>query len=209
DNLEGLTAGGTVPGDYTAVWEELTIRRPDTWPDGWDILLPDTLRVPGVEGIPGVWLWRSTRCNSIQHPGSTTRDHFIFYETLFQDPGLFEGDFYGHSGEVLWFFEESGMLVCAPGHLPTLEGYEPVRLSQEEMLETIRSWCPEMYQEEIAALWGTWGAEIEARCVEGGETLLLFPLNRARIESISELSFTPDQDLPVEYARLFLGLGAF
>ena len=206
---EPLVAGRMGFGPFIATWRNLDIRDPEVaesiWGDRWyreDITppVPDDL-------LFAFEAWRRVPCNVVHHPSSGHIDSFMYYETEMYDAGMFEGDWYGYSGEALVFFEESGGMACVRSPIPTMEGYGGERLTDQAVVDTINSWSTDMTHEEMLAFWATWEDYLEERCVEDEETLMLFPLSNDQVEAISRVTFTPDQDLEVVYTRLLMGLG--
>lgn len=208
---EPVVAGRMGFGPFIATWEGLEIGDPrmirSLCSDRWS---RETRSFPLADDIIIAFdSWRRVPSNLVHHSSSGYIDSFLYYETELYDASLFEeGDWYGYSGEALVFFEESGEMVCVRATIPTEEGgYGGERLTDQAVADIINTWSPEMAYEEIYALCATWMDHLETRCVDGGETLLLFPLSSEQVGSLSTVSFAPDQELPVRYARLFLGLG--
>ncbi|OPL17600.1 MAG: hypothetical protein AVO35_09215 [Candidatus Aegiribacteria sp. MLS_C] len=197
-------------GSQTAVWRDVRVRYGGF--EAEEELLP-------VDSDPGgfgwaIPFWRRVDSNTITVPGSSYLDTFIYYECTAGDiPGIVNDgpggeDAWGYTGEAL-LFAPSGEEVTAS--LVTVDGTpEEVRrdLSRSDILSVICNWGGDLKSIEILALWETWEPAVRQRCVMGGEKVLIFPLTAEQTESVSRITFEPEDDQPVEYARLFLAMGA-
>jgi len=158
--------------------------------------------------------WREVPANYVAVPGEAYLDRFIYYECTFNTSSdLFRdcmsaGSVYGYTGEALVFQEENGELAAHPANVDGSVQILNEILPQDEILEVICGWSGNrLKSQEIEALYQTWEPSINNRCINLGMTTILFPLSDEQTESISSIRFEPEYGNPVEYARLFLGLG--
>jgi len=194
----------------TAIWEviDLTWQMPEN-----EESLPVASEPEGFSWATP--FWREVPANYVAVPGEAYLDRFIYYECTFNTSSdLFRGcmsagSVYGYTGEALVFQEENGELAA---HLANVNGTVQIlheMLPEEEVLEIICGWAGNsLKSQEIEALFQTWEPSIKNRCINLGMTTILFPLSDEQTESISTIRFEPEYGNPVEYARLFLGLGA-
>lgn len=195
---------------YTAVWEGLETEAAEIVSiEAQRGLLADRRRY-GLDSFQrAVPLWRSVPCNGVYYPAADHRDLFIYYESDLHSTDMFVGEYYNYQGEALYFYSEDGDMVCVVADIPFAVDYGGTKLTDEDIEMTINGWCPDLLSEEIHALWMTWKSLVRTRCVQEGETLLLFPLTHEQTESVSSIRFVPDEGfIDVQYHRLFLGLGA-
>lgn len=159
--------------------------------------------------------WRDVPANYVTVPGASYQDRFLYYECTQNTLGEYISGSsygrrtYGYRGEALVFQEEDGEVTARRADVEetvtTLGGV----LSLYEVLEIICGWSNNrLKSQEIQALWDTWEPALRQRCIREGLDVMIFPLSPEQVESISSIHFRPDGTNPVEYARLFLGLGA-
>ncbi len=160
--------------------------------------------------------WRDVPANYVTVPGASYQDRFLYYECTANSLGWFiAGDYpsfartYGYQGEALVFKEMSGEIITRIAQVEESVTTLSEALSQDEILNTLCGWGDNSFKsQEIQALWSTWEPAIRQRCVQQGQDVMMFPLSPEQVESISTIRFEPDGGNPVDYTRLFLGLGA-
>lgn len=159
--------------------------------------------------------WRDVPANYVTVPGASYQDRFLYYECTANTLGEYTGDYsdgrttYGYHGVALVFQEEDGEAVARMADVEETVIVHDGALSNSDVLEVICGWSGNrLKSQEIEALWKTWEPALRQRCIQLGQDVMMFPLSPWQVESISTIRFDPDGGNPVEYARLFLGLGA-
>jgi hypothetical protein len=188
-----------------AVWNDISL----TWyPPESEESIPVAFEAGGFGwAMP---LWRDIPANYVTVPGAAYLDKFLYYECFVNTVIEYSSDqgVYGYLGDALLFREENGEL-CA--HLADLDGSVNISgevLSRVQILEVLCGWGGNMFKsQEIEALLATWEPALRQRCLLQDQNVILFPLSPEQVEAVSTISFVPDQGNPVEYTRLFLGMG--
>ncbi len=158
--------------------------------------------------------WRDVPANYVTVPGASYMDRFLYYECTANTLGKNIGDYsygrrtYGYHGVALVFQKEDGEMIVRRADVEETVTVRGGVLSLDDVLEIICNWSDSrLKSQEIKALWSTWEPALRQRCIQQGQDVMMFPLSPEQVESISTIRFEPDGGNPVEYTRLFLGLG--
>ncbi len=186
----------------TGIWRDVSLMR--DIPE-YEESLPVAYEADGFGwAIP---FWSDVPANYVTVPGASYQDRFLYYECT--------GDYsygrrtYGYHGVALVFQEEDGEVIARRADVEETVTASGGILSIDDVLEIICDWSGNrLKSQEIQALWNTWEPALHQRCVQQGQDVIMFPLSSEQVESISTIRFEPDGGNPVNYTRLFLGLGA-
>jgi len=203
-----------VPDDYysqTGIWRDVNLTA--YMPEMEEEILPIAMEAEGFSwAVP---FWREVPANYVSVPGAAYHDRFLYYEcTMNSSDEIFiaqEGcqNGYGHIGDALLFTEESGEIAAYRADVNGSLDVGTEALTDYEILGVVCGWSGSMMKsQEIKALIDTWEPAIRQRCLYEGQDVIMFPFNSGQVEAISSIRFIPDYGNPVEYTRLFLGLGA-
>ena len=196
--------------NYLAVWEDLNFIYSEGMPCDRPVDKEGIGDYSGEEGFQWAMpFWRDVPALTVTYDPASYVDRFIYYEC--SAAHLFEGqdpleDY--HHGAIV-FHEEDGELAADLVISPRNRIRVELTVSDEGILKTLSVWGgDEFLDEEIEALWRTWEPSLLTRCLNYGETIVLFPLTDDQIESISTIDLRTDQGYSVEYSRLFLAMGS-
>ena len=197
------------------IWHDLVIGSPENEEEE-----EEEERWAAEEALPeisdGLWYgfeyavphWRSVGSASVHHPSTGYNDGFLYYECSFRDMESYVREGHGCNGVCLIFTGDGNEMKCSEATAAMGNVLTGEELAEGEILEILMGWSgDELLEGEIVALWNTWEPALGYRCLELGERVMVFPLTDAQVNDICTIDFQPESDIPVEYYRLFLGMG--